>query len=243
MWRSVGKASKPTSAAGPDWQRGVPRCSLERTSPRGCVTLAYSALMAAALSGATLRQLSHWRRTSLIEAEYSTSNRVFYSYRDIVGLRTFVYLRESLSLQRIRRAVGTLRDLGELEHLSQYRLKAHGRSIVLVKDDEDVDLVNVPGQTLLIRLSDVARPFETSAGRHVRDLEQPADYVTVNPQVRGGQPVISGTRVPFDAVSSLVRDGIPADQIKLFYPAVTAEAARSAVEFADYVSEFKASAA
>lgn len=203
--------------------------------------MAYSPLMAAALSGATVRQLRHWRRTSLIEAEYQTSTRVFYSYRDIVALRTFVYLRESLSLQKIRRAVEKLRDLGESEHLSQYRLEAHGNSVFLVKDDADVDLV--AGQTLLIRLSDVARPFETQHGQHVRDLEQPTEYVTVNPQIRGGHPVISGTRVPFDAVSSLVQDGVPADQIKLFYPAVTTEAARSAVEFSEYVSRFEALAA
>jgi len=205
--------------------------------------MAYSSLMAAALSGATLRQLGYWRRTSLIEAEYRTSTRVFYSYRDIVALRTFVYLRESESLQRIRRAVDQLRDLGESEHLSQYRLEAAGDSIVLVKDDEDVDLVKAPGQTLLIRLDEVARPFKTPVGQRVRDLEQPARYVTVNPQIRGGHPVISGTRVPFEAVSSLVQDGIPADQIKLFYPAVKAAAARSAVEFSEYVSEFKAAAA
>jgi uncharacterized protein (DUF433 family) len=136
-----------------------------------------------------------------------------------------------------------LRDLGESEHLSQYRLEAYGNSIVLVKDYEDVDLVKAPGQTLLIRLDEVARPFETPVGQRVRDLEQPAEYVTINPQVRGGQPVISGTRVPFDAVSSLVRDGIPADKIKLFYPTVTTEAARSAVDFSDYVSEFEATAA
>jgi uncharacterized protein (DUF433 family) len=206
-------------------------------------TMAYSPLMAAALSGATVRQLGHWRRTSLIEAEYRTPTRVFYSYRDIVALRTFVYLRESLSLQKIRRAVGTLRNLGESEHLSQYRLVAHGSTVVLRKDDEDVDLVHVPGQTFLIRLSDMARPFETQVGTYVRDLEQPTEYVSVDPQIRGGHPVISGTRVPFDAVSSLVQDGVPAEQISLYYPGVTAEAARSAVEFSQYVSGFEALAA
>ena len=48
---------------------------------RGSVTsgLAYSALMTAALSGATMGQLRHWRSTQLIEPEYRTPNRVFYS--------------------------------------------------------------------------------------------------------------------------------------------------------------------
>lgn len=204
--------------------------------------MAYSALMAAALSGATVRQLSHWRRTSLIGAEHQTPTRVFYSYRDIVALRAFVYLRESLSLQKIRRAVENLRDLGELEHLSAYRLVAYGSSIVVKKDEEDLDLVAVPGQQV-IRFSDVVRPFETEIGREVRDLQRPAEHVSVNPSVRGGHPVISGTRVPFEAVSSLVQDGVPAEQIQLFYPKVTPDAARSAVDFSRYVSGFGPAAA
>jgi uncharacterized protein (DUF433 family) len=199
--------------------------------------------MTAALSGATMAQLRHWRATHLVEPEYRTATRVFYSFRDIIALRTFVYLRETQSLQKIRKAVGALRSLKKLGHLSQYRLVSDGNTIVLVDESEDVDLVKSPGQTLLIRLDEVVRPFDTNDGVRIRDLERPAEHVRVDPSVQGGQPVIAGTRVPFEAVAALMADGIRAEEVKLFYPRVTADAARSAADFAEYVRRFDAAAA
>ena len=194
-------------------------------------------MMTAALTGATIRQLRHWRNTRLLEPEYSTGTRVFYSYRDIVALRTFVYLRETHSLQKIRKAITGLRSLGQPGHLSRYRLVSQGSTIVLTEDAEDVDLLNKPGQTLA-RFDDIARPFDTRDGVRIRDLAQPTAHISIDPETQGGHPVIAGTRVPFEAVASLVADGVPAEDIKLFYPTVTTAAARSAVEFADYVSGF-----
>jgi len=48
---------------------------------------------------------------------------VSYSFRDVVALRTFVYLRSrEVPLQRVRKAVRSLRDMGATEHLSSYQL-------------------------------------------------------------------------------------------------------------------------
>jgi hypothetical protein len=83
---------------------------------------------------------------------------VLYSFRDVVALRTVAYLREEVSLQRIRRAVETLRNLGSREHLSRYRLIADDGSVVwITEEDADdpaggVDLVLRPGQRVLVRL-------------------------------------------------------------------------------------------
>jgi len=57
--------------------------------------------MAAALSGATISQLRHWRsvRTGpLLAPEISTAPRAVYSFQDLLALRTFVRLRENTSL-------------------------------------------------------------------------------------------------------------------------------------------------
>jgi uncharacterized protein (DUF433 family) len=50
--------------------------------------------------------------------------------------------------------------------------------------------------------------------------------------------VIIGTRVPYDAVAGLMRDGVAADQIASYYPLVTAEAAEEALDFARYVDSY-----
>lgn len=42
-------------------------------------------------------------------------------------------------------------------------------------------------------------------------------------------------------VATLVRDGVPPDQIGEFYPGVTAEAARDAADFSEYVDSYGSS--
>lgn len=50
--------------------------------------------------------------------------------------------------------------------------------------------------------------------------------------------MITGTRVPFDAVSDLMEDGVPAERISDYYPGVTSAAARDAALFAIYVDSY-----
>jgi DNA-binding transcriptional MerR regulator len=129
----------------------------------------YPSPVAAALSGASLGQLQYWRAggdSALLAPELPRSGgRVLYSFRDVIALRTFVFLRESVSLQRVRKAVSTLRELGNTEHLSQYRLVTEGSSIILLPPDGDVaiDLVEQPGAGRLAgTLGEVLRPSPTS---------------------------------------------------------------------------------
>ncbi len=155
-----------------------------------------------------------------------------------MALRACVQLRQEASLQRIRRALDTLRgDLGERDHLSQYRLVADSDRIYLAEPDGATDLVIARAQTVIHELVDVLQPFYRD-GRHIPALLTPRDHVSVDPAVRGGEPVIEGTRVPSADVAALVRDGVPPEQISDYYPAVSAEAARDAADFADYVDSY-----
>ncbi len=212
--------------------------------------MGYRPQMAAALSGASIHQLAYWRRgvgsaAPLLVPEISRQP-LLYSFRDVVALRTTVYLRrERISLQRIRRAMETLQLLGEIEHLSSYRLIAQGNSVVLLSPDEPsaVDLVEQPGQQVTtVVMADVLRAFPAPGGGVVPDLLHPRDGILVDPEIRRGHPVISGTRVPYEAVAGLVRGGVPAEQIADFYPAVSAAAAGDAADFAGYVDRYGRSA-
>ena len=164
---------------------------------------------------------------------------MLYSYQDVVALRTFVYLRESESLQLIRAALGTLRDMGNLEHLSNYSLVSGGKKILLVEPDHVIDLTKHPRHYVMAPLHDVYRPFDNLQGARVVDLEHPRKLVEVDPDRLGGYPVIAGTRVQFDLVSSLVDDGVPPAEIKDFYPSVSAAAAKDATSFARLVAEYR----
>ena len=104
--------------------------------------MTYEPKMAAALSGATMRQLSHWRNLkstggAILVPEISSERPLLYSFRDVVALRACVRLRSYSSLQKIRKALNELRvGLGEFEHLSEYQLVADTSTIYLVEPGE-----------------------------------------------------------------------------------------------------------
>jgi uncharacterized protein (DUF433 family)/DNA-binding transcriptional MerR regulator len=205
--------------------------------------MAYATKMAAALSGATVSQLRHWRsaRTGpLLAAEIATAPRALYSFQDVLALRTFVRLRENASLQKIRAAIGSLRVIGEADHLAAYRLVSDlAGNIQLVADDAAVSLGKNRGQLQLVAvIGTVIEPFAVRAGVLVPHLLRPRPGVSVDPEVQGGMPVIAGTRVPYDMVASLMQGGVPAEQICEYYPSVEASAARDALDFARYVDSY-----
>ena len=165
-----------------------------------------------------------------------------YSFQDVLALRTFVRLREHASLQKIRGAIGNLRDIGEVGHLASYRLVSDKRgNVQLVTEDQAVNLGERPGQLQLVAIiGEIIEPFAARAGVLVPHLLRPRPGLSVDPETQGGTPVIIGTRVPYDAVAGLMRDGVPADRIAEYYPAVGADAASDALDFARYVDSFGA---
>jgi uncharacterized protein (DUF433 family)/DNA-binding transcriptional MerR regulator len=207
------------------------------------MTMSYEPRVAAALSGATLRQLAHWRRSTdkrpaVLVPEISSSRPILYSFQDVVALRACVHLREEASLQKIRRALDTLRDdLDEQKHLSSYRLVADHDTIYLADADHAVDLVNRAGNVVIHEMVDVLEPFYRG-GRHIPALLKPREHLGVDPTIRGGEPTIEGTRIPAADVAALIRDGVAPGRIDEFYPGVTAAAALDAVDFADYVDSY-----
>jgi uncharacterized protein (DUF433 family) len=163
-----------------------------------------------------------------------------YSFRDVLALRTFVKLRADASLQKIRAAIGNLRDIGAADHLASYRLVSdRAGSIQLVTGDEAVSLGRNRGQLQLVAvIGEVIEPFAVRAGVLVPHLLRPRPGLAVDPETQGGTPVIAGTRVPYDAVAGLMRDGVPAQRIAEYYPAVEASAANDALDFARYVDSY-----
>jgi uncharacterized protein (DUF433 family) len=200
--------------------------------------MAYGSALTAELTGASTRQLAYWRNSTPPVLEPEVSRRpLLYSFRDLLALRTVAKLRADHSLQGIRRALDNLRDLGNLDHLSRYRLVGDGRSIALVEStNEAVDLLNRPGQEILVKLSDVLRSFRTET-RVVPDLRKPRPNLRVDPKLLGGFPVVVNSRVPYDVVAELVLDGVEPDDIVRYYPTVSAAAARDAADFALQVEQ------
>ncbi len=211
--------------------------------------MAFPVPIASYLSGATPRQLGYWRRPTasapaLLEPAAYRSGRYLYSWADVVALRAIVYLRQEKSLPRIRRAVGTLRELEatEWEHLSKYRLARTAETIIVeTPRGEILDLERAPGTVLeRILMRDVLGVFESRDGREVPALERPRPFLTVDARVLGGYPVVAGSRVPFDSVASLADEGAAGAEIIELYPSVNPRGIPDAQDFARHVARIAA---
>lgn len=114
-----------------------------------------------------------------------------------------------------------------------------GHDIVLrISADEAIDLTGSRGQGLLVQMVDIFGPFVNMQAEDVVDLRRPKPGISVDPEIRGGFPVVEGTRVPYDLVSSLLDDGLDIAAISDLYPSVSVDAARGAADFARYVDGF-----
>ncbi|MGH3518553.1 MAG: DUF433 domain-containing protein [Haloechinothrix sp.] len=110
---------------------------------------------------------------------------------------------------------------------------------MLVKDDAAIDLVKQRGQYVLAEMSKVLLLFVNKSDVEVPALFHPREHIAVDPEIRLGHPVISGTRVPYENVASLVADGVPVASIADYYPSVDADAAQDALDFAEYVDSWR----
>lgn len=203
----------------------------------------FSTALVAAHSGLTERQVRYWSKPQrgwppLVKPEYR-ARPALWSFRDLVALRMLARVREGTPLPQIRAAVKAVRKLTGGEHLSAHTLRAAGRTVLWLPDGEGskVGVDPLTGQQAdRILLSDVLGEFDGERGK-VLDLTNPYPGVSVDPQVLSGFPVAAGTRVPYDLIAGLVRDGVPPDEVRHYYPSVTEEGARDAERFATYVEE------
>ena len=93
-----------------------------------------------------------------------------------------------------------------------------------------------PGQSgIRVVMEQIFGEFTTESGRKVPDLRTPAPGLAIDREIRGGYPVLKGTRLPFDAVSSLARDGLTDAEIIGIYPTATREGILGARRFAEMI--------
>lgn len=201
----------------------------------------YPVKLAAVLTGASSSQLNRWRRDGLLAPEISADRPILYSYRDLVAVRTFVKLRAtgSLSIQRIRKSQESLREMDFNDHPAAYRFVTDGHIIALLDQDDEpaIDLTRHPGAAVMrFSLAEVFNEFKSRSGRTVVPFQRPAPGVQVKPSRMGGWPTIEGTRIAFDTISSFIGDDERNfNYVSQFYPGVTQEAARGAVQLASQV--------
>lgn len=214
-------------------------CAHDRSGRQRERAMSFSLQLTSHLTGATRHQLQSWRQKNLLVPEVRSGRPPLYSFRDLVALRTMVYLRGQTSNQRLSKALGALDLLDLTDHPSRYQLATDGDTIVLQMPDSGqiVDLVKHPGNAVDATFEDVFRSFRNFKDAVVVDFKQPSEHVSVDLRKLGGWPTITGTRVPYDLIANLVDSNtvLPED-VDDFYPNVSAAAARDALSFSETVA-------
>jgi DNA-binding transcriptional MerR regulator len=111
----------------------------------GSTADSFSGKRAAEIVDISYRQLDYWARTDLIRPSmadaHGSGSRRRYSYRDLIELKLVKTLLDNgIKLENIREAFAYVRDqLGE--DLSSAQLVFAGKSVILVREDELIDVV------------------------------------------------------------------------------------------------------
>lgn len=123
-------------------------------------------------------------------------------------------------------ASGRRVGIAEIIYLSvQNFLSTQGRKIVYKKLMRlEVDIDATPPT---IELDDGVRLDITGSVKEIRarleELARIKGAVEVNPEIRGGEPVFRGTRIPVEMIAGFVQQGVPAEELLEDYPALTTE--------------------
>lgn len=187
------------------------------------------------LTGITKRKLSYWLDAQVVTADIDRAKgrgRVrLYSFQNLVEIRTAMYLREEVSLQILRKVVGRLRDVLDLDHplaeltLGVLRSGSERRHSyrVIVQSPDGVWEHGEDGQRILtipLPMQQLTQDLEAAVASDDQARRRPGE-VERRRGAMGSAPVLTGTRIPVGAIASLHEAGWSDQRILENYPELT----------------------
>lgn len=133
--------------------------------------------------------MRYWRRVGLVEpSAATTSTRRGYTFRDLVALRMVRSLLDAgLSLQRVRRAVEHLAEIGD--DLTDLRLVSDGSTVFACRDDGEVlDALGHGQLALFVSVDAVASEVEAEVKQFSDERAAFVDSLSEGADEAGGRP-------------------------------------------------------
>jgi uncharacterized protein (DUF433 family)/DNA-binding transcriptional MerR regulator len=194
------------------------------------VIAAFSEEQIGRMVGLTKGRLRYWAKTdffkpSFVEEEGRLPYSRFYSFKDIVALRTLEMLRvqNGVPLQHLRKVAENLSHLKD-ELWTKTTLFVFDKKVIIVNSETGGPQEVVSGQYLLgIPLSKV---IDDTSRDIVVFRSRPPNTVgrlTKNRSVARNALVVAGTRIAVGSIVRLHEDGYSVDQIIEEYPDLTPE--------------------
>ncbi|HEX8276973.1 MAG TPA: DUF433 domain-containing protein [Longimicrobiaceae bacterium] len=130
----------------------------------------------------------------------------------LLGFPDLLYLRLRGDVGRLLSAEGKRRLRQQLAHAVRGRQSPTAVSIGVVE----------------VQVESEARALEEKLAR----IEEARTFVVSDPEVRAGEPVVRGTRIPVHALADLASQGADHDELLEDYPALTRESLEAALLYA-----------
>jgi uncharacterized protein (DUF433 family) len=112
-------------------------------------------------------------------------------------------------------------------HLSPKGKKEVYRQIVGLTIETIPRVIELPG-AMKLDLQDTLADVE----RRLAELHRIKRQVEENPEIRGGEPVFRGTRIPVYMIADFLTAEVPREELLEDYPALTEESLKVAVQYA-----------
>ena len=201
------------------------------------VVAAFSEEQIGRMVGLTKSWLRYWARTdffkpSFVEEDGHLPYSRFYSFKDIVALRTLEMLRvqNGVPLQHLRKVAEKLSDL-KTELWNNTTLFVINKKVAIVNPEFSQPQEILTGQYVLgVPLSKI---IDDTRNEVIAFRSRPADtfgHLTRNRGIARNSLVVSGTRIPVSSIVRLHEDGYTVDQIIQEYPDLSPEDVQAALE-------------
>ncbi len=193
----------------------------------------YSSKTAARVARVKHQCFQAWSRAHLLEPTQVGREKV-YSYHDLLRIRLILRLREAgFKPKQIRTALDTLSMMSGGAPDAWLKSTIYiesGITVAVLAEHPQWNPVAVPKgpqKMALVFFPDLAKELE-------KELVPPDRFkhIQINPEVLGGAPVVSGTRIPTRAVALVKESG---EEPRRAYPELTAEQVREAIEYEEFL--------
>lgn len=199
--------------------------------PRGF----YDAKRASQLSGVPRSTINQWARSELLEPDWNSLSPRGWSYRDLLYLRLFAWLRKrGMETSGASERVRLISRVLAVQRIDP-TVRSDGQHAFL--SDETIDRFSgqqaFDGMTFFLSMFDIAQPIDKVSRTAMwgPGLIYPSSHTHISPWVLSGEPCVIRSRIPTSTLFALHQERhLPAEKIHLLYPQVAIEAIQDAID-------------
>jgi DNA-binding transcriptional MerR regulator len=201
------------------------------------VIAAFSEEQVQRMTGLTIGRLRYWAKTDFFKPSFVEDNprlpySKFYSFKDIVALRTLEILRvqNGVPLQQLRVVAERLSHLRD-ELWTKTTLFVENKKVIIVNPENNTPYEVVSRQYLLgIPLNKIINETRSDVIAFRSRPERAIGQLSRSRGIARNAWVIAGTRIPVKAIVRLREDGYTVDQIIAEYPDLRPEDVEAALK-------------